>query len=414
MKKLYDQLIEDGEYTGSFEEFKAQYGDAKKSKVLFDGFTEEGKYTGSFEEFNAQYEFPSAKKEGPADVDPAVAPSNDTGSNLVDGSSEFQDPLSDFYVTASDLRSAGDEEDAITILNKRFAPIGISSSEGTSFGSTNALNFKNSIDPKEAEMGSLSNTASKLFGDPTKIFSAVAIGLDKTDEELTEAAIEINAYIKEKADPSYLSKAKQRSGSAYEKYAASLQAPVLLNKDLEALAKEAKVSNFSKVLRSETGSPSQGDYRGSGLIGIPATKDNFSSKGEFQAYKQWKKDGYIQDFSPQELEKFDKERKQKYALNKSAAFANNSSEQERMDVLALVSEDEKKLSDFTQQKKEYYKSEDALKDSIEKYELNPSADNFAIASTIEIDYLKKQGEIQSLQNKLNEQGTFDKAKAVVH
>ena len=91
MKKLYDQLIEDGEYTGSFEEFKAQYGDAKKSKVLFDGFTEEGKYTGSFEEFNAQYEFPSAKKEGPADVDPVVAPSNDTGSNLVDGSSEFQD-----------------------------------------------------------------------------------------------------------------------------------------------------------------------------------------------------------------------------------------------------------------------------------------------------------------------------------
>ena len=33
-------------------------------------------------------EDPSAKKEGPADVDPVVAPSNDTGSNLVDGSLE--------------------------------------------------------------------------------------------------------------------------------------------------------------------------------------------------------------------------------------------------------------------------------------------------------------------------------------
>ena len=83
-----------------------------------------------------------------------------------------------------------------------------------------------------------------------------------------------------------------------------------------------------------------------------------------------------------------------------------------MDVLALAGEDERKLGNFTQQKNEYYESENALVTSIEEYKLNPTTDNFAIATTIEIDYLKKQGEIQSLQNKLNKQGAFDRAKVV--
>ena len=65
--------------------------------------------------------------------------SGNTGLNGVDGSSGLQDPLSQFYVTAEDLRAAGDEEDATTALNKRFAPIGISSSEGTSFGNEYAF-----------------------------------------------------------------------------------------------------------------------------------------------------------------------------------------------------------------------------------------------------------------------------------
>jgi hypothetical protein len=341
-------------------------------------------------------------------TDPNVESGN-TELDGVNGSSESQDPLSRFYVTAEDLRAAGDEEDATTALNKRFAPIGISSSQGTSFGSTNALNFKNSIDPEIVGQGVLSKMASDLFGEPTKLFSAIAVGLDKTDEELAESAAEINAYIKEKADPSYLSKAQERSSGAYERYAESLEAPVIEDAELKVLAKEKKVNDFSKILRGES---KQIGGKVSRVELTPATVDDFNNKEEFESYKQWKKDGYIQDFSSQELAAFDQERKQKYALDRSVAFANSSSGQERMDVLALAGEDERKLGDFTQQKNKYYESEDALVRSIEEYKLNPTTDNFTVAKTIEIDYLKKQGEIQLLQNKLNKQGAFDRAKVV--
>ena len=354
------------------------------------------------------------KTTGSTTTNPNVGSGN-TGLNGVDGSSESQDPLSQFYVTAEDLRAAGDEEDATTALNKRFAPIGISSSEGTSFGSTNALNFKNSIDPEIVGQGILSKMASDLFGEPTKLFSAIAVGLDKTDEELAESAAKINAYIKEKADPSYLSKAQERSSGAYERYVESLEAPVIEDASLRIQMKNEKVSYFSKILRGEKKNITQRGSNGLETIGIkdtPATVNDFNNKEEFESYEQWKKDGYIQDFSSQELAAFDQERKQKYALDRSVAFANSSSGQERMDVLALAGEDERKLGNFTQQKNKYYESENALVRSIEEYKLNPTTDNFAVASAIEIDYLKKQGEIQSLQNKLNKQGAFDRAKAV--
>ena len=335
--------------------------------------------------------------------------SGNTGLNGVDGSSGLQDPLSQFYVTAEDLRAAGDEEDATKALNKRFAPIGISSSEGTSFGSTNAINLQSGADSDSSTGVAILDVGKDLIGNPLKIFSSIAVGLDKTDEELAESAAEINAYIKEKADPSYLSKAQERSSGAYERYAESLEAPVIEDAELKVLAKEKKVNDFSKILRGES---KQIGGKVSRVELTPATVDDFNNKEEFESYKQWKKDGYIQDFSSQELAAFDQERKQKYALDRSVAFANSSSGQERMDVLALASEDERKLGNFTQQKNEYYESENALVRSIEEYKLNPTTDNFAIATTIEIDYLKKQGEIQSLQNKLNKQGAFDRAKVV--
>jgi hypothetical protein len=354
------------------------------------------------------------KTTGSTTTNPNVGSGN-TGLNGVDGFSESQDPLSQFYVTAEDLRAAGDEEDATRVLNKRFAPIGISSSEGTSFGSTNAINLQSGADSDLSTGVAMLDVVKDLIGNPFKIFSSIAVGLDKTDEELAESAAEINAYIKEKADPSYLSKAQERSSGAYERYAESLEAPVIEDAELKVLAKEKKVNDFSKILRGEKKNITKRGPNGLETIGIkdtPATVSDFNNKEEFESYKQWKKDGYIQDFSSQELAAFDQERKQKYALDRSVAFANSSSGQERMDVLALAGEDERKLGDFTQQKNKYYESEDALVRSIEEYKLNPTTDNFTVAKTIEIDYLKKQGEIQSLQNKLNKQGAFDRAKVV--
>ena len=335
--------------------------------------------------------------------------------NTKGGSLKQKDPISQFYVTAADLRSMGDEEDAVPVLNKRFAPLGISSKEGTSWGSTNAINLQNTPDSDFKTGVSIIDIGKDLIGNPFNVIDAIGIGKNKTDEELSEAANKINDYIKNKGDINYLDKAKKRSSSIYKKYTESLEAPELADKDLRAQAKAQKLSDFSKILRGEKEAITRrigGEMQTIGIKETPATIDNFNNDREFQAYNQWKKNGYIQDFSAKEISDFDQERRQKYALDKSVSFASDSSGEQKTDILALAAEDERKLNNFASIKDEYYNSSVALENSIKEFNINPTFDNYAVASTIEIDYLRRQGEIQLLQNKLDKQGTFSRAKTV--
>ncbi len=334
-----------------------------------------------------------------------------TESPSVDTPSDSQDPLSEYYVTIEDLKKS--EEDASPALNKKLAGIGISTKQGTSFGSLDALNFENSIDPKQTGEGTGTSFVSDLIGEPTKIFSAVGIGSNKTDEELAAAAAEINKYIKLKGDTSFLDKAKKRSGDAYEKYEESLKAPELTLEELESSMKKDLVSKFSKIQRSELSNITQGLKNETvGVKQTAATVDQFKNKKEFQAYNQWKKDGYISDFSEDEIRLYDDERKQKYALDASLRYASDLSVEDRMDVLALAASDEKKLNNFSDISDNYLKTEESLKAAIKEFELNPTRDNYMVATTIEQDYLQKQGEMQSLQSRLKKDGSFDKVKTV--
>ncbi len=58
---LYNSLFESGDYTKSFEEFKAQFGNEEKVELLYESLNKSGKYTKSEEEFSNQF-FPDVKK----------------------------------------------------------------------------------------------------------------------------------------------------------------------------------------------------------------------------------------------------------------------------------------------------------------------------------------------------------------
>ena len=95
MKKLYDQLFADGDFTGTFEDFKKQYGDANKSKALFNALEESGDYTQDFESFNSQFGFKPAKTEAVAtETAPVTAVNEAVDTELAsgNGSSESQEP----------------------------------------------------------------------------------------------------------------------------------------------------------------------------------------------------------------------------------------------------------------------------------------------------------------------------------
>ena len=102
MEELYNSLFEAGDYTGSFQEFKDQFGDSTKSQTLYNALNEAGDYTGSLEDFNIQFEFSPAEDFQTDDAPSAVAESQegeialtdqeikDTDSQLVDTSLESQ------------------------------------------------------------------------------------------------------------------------------------------------------------------------------------------------------------------------------------------------------------------------------------------------------------------------------------
>jgi len=62
MEELYNALVEQGKYTKSFEDFKAQFSAPEKTKMLYESLNSSGDYTKSFENFTSQFGFAEKKK----------------------------------------------------------------------------------------------------------------------------------------------------------------------------------------------------------------------------------------------------------------------------------------------------------------------------------------------------------------
>ena len=107
MRELYDKLVEAGEYTQSFEQFKKQWGSDEESyQELHDGLVEAGDYTGDFERFKFDYEYEPVKIEAVVEVADATAENTaSTDSTLENGSLESQ-PRGEFYIEGDKLEYA--------------------------------------------------------------------------------------------------------------------------------------------------------------------------------------------------------------------------------------------------------------------------------------------------------------------
>jgi len=63
MEELYNALVEQGKYTKSFEDFKAQFSAPEKTKMLYESLNSSGDYTKSFENFTFQFGFSEKKNQ---------------------------------------------------------------------------------------------------------------------------------------------------------------------------------------------------------------------------------------------------------------------------------------------------------------------------------------------------------------
>ena len=66
VRQLYDQLLKQGLYTKSFQDFKSQFATAGAQQQLYDGLNKNKLYTKSFEDFSTQFFAPQAPAPDPA------------------------------------------------------------------------------------------------------------------------------------------------------------------------------------------------------------------------------------------------------------------------------------------------------------------------------------------------------------
>ena len=356
---------------------------------------------------------------GAAGTDASATPVNNPASNgdsiSEDGLSDGVDPYSKFNVTAEDLADKS-EEDLLPFLNERLSRLGISANRTNTFGSFDAIDLNNSVDPEmigTSVGGDVIPDLLKGFGLDFS-FNGIAVGKNKTKEELQEAALRINDYIRSKGDLSYLEKAKERSYEEYEAMEEAVTPPEMNSEEVLLDMKEKKAAEFEKI-------QSGGEMvdEGGGLYTKrkgEATIKDFQSEQEFLDYKDWEKTGVIRDFSQEEMDLYDRTRKEKYMQKESLTYANNLeglfSTAKKMDVLALASEDKEKLTNFEKYATDYIDLRSNLDEVVADYKKNPTKDNYFNALELQNEAISRQGKIQQMQSRLKSSGIADRSMTI--
>ena len=340
---------------------------------------------------------------GAVGTDASATPVNNPASNgdLIseDGSSDGVDPYSKFDITIEDLAGKSEEE-LVPFLNNKAARLGIKFEESLV---GDAVTFTNKAD-KEAEFSNVNPVADWLEDSIGDYFRAVRVGKGKSEEELQAAADTINAYMREKGSTSFIAEARERSGERYENYLDYVTPEELSDEELLIEKRNATAEKFEEIKNRRTG---QGKRKRK-----EAEIIDFASEKEFENYKQWEKTGIIGDFSKEDLLEYDAKRREKYINRKSLDYANDTDDENRIDILALAADDEEKIQTFELEANNYIALRNELDVAVENYKTNPSNNNYLAALDLQAKALADQGRIQRLQTKMLNSGIADRQKVI--
>ena len=112
------------------------------------------------EGYTTNFQTDPLKKNGASAGSSNTAPNGDLGSVNTSSASQGDDPYAKYYVTVEDLKQ--EETDVSNLINKKLSRLGITSEEGTAFGSLDAINLSNLSETKTSrrvDFGSRLNVA---------------------------------------------------------------------------------------------------------------------------------------------------------------------------------------------------------------------------------------------------------------
>ena len=366
------------------------------------------------EGYTTNFQTDPLKKNGASAGSSNTAPNGDLGSVNTSSASQGDDSYAKYYVTAEDLKQ--EETEVVKLLNKKLSRLGLVTSPSTAFGSFDAININTAGSEKVQMPGAISGLNrffEETIGNPMDMLTSIAIGADKTDEELKKAVERVNNLIKGIGDQSFLSKAKEGVQDKYDKYSEYIKPDDISNEEASEKMKAEFAGSFGVIKSKEKDTINQtSSYAGLGGYveeGRKATEEDFASKSDFDLYNKWNETGIIRDFTEDEIRVWDTERKNKIRKKKSSEYVNDLEVFDRTKIYALAAQDEEDVLNFNKQYEEYSKTAKSLDEAITNLEGDKTQENYGIAKDIQTRFIKEQESLQATQSKAVDSGLLDRA-----
>ena len=321
--------------------------------------------------------------------------STDTGSFSVSTSTAL---LDDSLVTSTDL--LGSEEDVQERLVSKLSALGITSAEGTSFGSIDALNLKSESDRAYDEIDGVSIISSAL--------DAISVS---DDDDLENSANEINNFLKANGNVNFLNEANGRSGELFKDLTKYIQAPTIEEEDLEQQYWDNLRNKFAEIKKTTTqggisnifnDSSTRRAKDGTIRYGKKLTEKDFDSKEEFELYNIYDEGGDLGKASEEQLAKFDVERIAKYKDRRFSEFSTDLDKTTRFDLLALSynigNQAEDAMKNLPKDLKQFEKTETDFVNYKATYDENPTFENWEGLSTAFESLIDSQSTLQATED----------------
>ena len=349
------------------------------------------------EGYTTNFQTDPLKKNGASAGSSNTAPNGDLGSVNTSSASQGDDPYAKYYVTAEDLKK--EESEVSNIVNKKLARLGITSEESTTFGSLDAIRLKKAKDFEPYAFAPIQ------FIDQT--LSSIAVGENKTDEEIAESVKEVNDYIKKYGELGFVEEAAVDTKAQYDKFSEYIKPDDISNEDANKQIKAEFASMFTSLKGRET--DARGGNYSEARVGDAVSEKDFTNKKDFDLYNKWNETGIIRDFTEDEIRAWDAERKNKHRAKKSTEFVSDLSTLDRAKVYALAAQDEEDILNFNKQYEGYTKTAKSLDEAIANLEENKTQENYDIAKGIQTQFIKEQELLQATQSKAVDSGLLDRA-----
>ena len=391
------------------------------------------KYPGAVlvEETPPTENFQNGDAETDASVTPQVAPASSGDYVLEDTSSEsveqeeIEDPLTPYYFTFEESKGLSEDE-LVAKMYDRLASVGLTVDTTSTYkdldaiqltkGAEEDLGFSDllfSINPltKGRALRKLplrGMDVDEFFGGD----NIAEVGKDITDEQLKINIAKLNSFIKQNADVNYTEKARKNVGVGFANdYVEATKVEDLSEKEERDLYREEQLDEFEDVKQMELDAQLLSARSGRSSA-VEIGPENFSNPNEFENYKIWKAGGVIPEVDDSTLAAWNIKRKQKEVNKKSRNYIADLTPEERLDYTALVFDENKAIANLGKTIEDFRTDVDAFDIAIEKYEANPTREEYVSLQNQQLELLDKQGRVQAMQGKAEKIGLLDRAETI--